>query len=458
MKIMIVFPFVLFGPSLAATLHQRAPLRSGDLIPDQFIVTLKDATAEVASHHDWVQSLVAASTGQVAPGKKAGIVHKYDIGSFKAYGGVFPKDVIEKIKQRSDVASVYQDMIVTTDLPDGVGKLDPKPETVAEDAEKRAPCITQQLLQNEADGEWGLGRISHLANYLPPGMGWPNYTYDANTPYCAGKAFNGGVAYIIDSGIVANHPEFSAGPGGLSRASMGYSADSSWPFTDVCGHGTHVAGIVAGKRYGVMKKAQVIGVKVLEGEDGYCGGSWSGVIAGINWAFTHSAIKNWRTHAVMNLSLGGPFFAPVNSALIAAITGGLTAVVAAGNSYGANACGFSPGSAEPAITVGSTNINDSLSPFSNLGCCVDIFAPGQWIRSAYSDYGTPAYALLSGTSMATPMVAGVVLYNKCRYGYTTPTQDRNGVVDSVYSINNAINPFPPPACVNKMVFNRNNCS
>ncbi|KAF8253647.1 subtilisin-like protein [Wilcoxina mikolae CBS 423.85] len=177
-----------------------------------------------------------------------------------------------------------------------------------------------------------------------------------------------------------------------------YKSDPTWKDEDVCGHGTHVAGIIGGKRYGVMKKSRLISIKVLDGPSGGgCVGPWSGIIAGINMAWNDAKANNRLSTSVMNLSLGGYKNDMVNTALAKAIAGGLTAVVAAGNGYHADSCSFTPASVDSAITVGSVNITDEVSDFSNLGCCVDIFAPGHNIGSSYLNN---RYVLMSGTSMA----------------------------------------------------------
>jgi subtilisin family serine protease len=132
-------------------------------------------------------------------------------------------------------------MFVTTTVPEGVNPLEAtkRDEEHAADNMKRYHCISQALKQNETDGEWGLGRISHLMKFSTPKLGWPTYNYDSKNSYCNGKASGGGIAYVIDSGVLATHVEFSTTTGG-SRAMMGYNAYLGWPNTDVCGHGTHV--------------------------------------------------------------------------------------------------------------------------------------------------------------------------------------------------------------------------
>jgi subtilisin family serine protease len=197
--------------------------------------------------------------------------------------------------------------------------------------------------------------------------------------------------YIIDTGINASHQDFGG------RVSGGFTAFSDAVGTGDCnGHGTHVAGTVAGTTYGMAKEAKLVPVRVLD-----CAGSgaWSGVIAGVDWVAAN-AVKP----AVANMSLGGGAYSLLDTAVSNAVAKGVTMVVAAGNSN-ANACNYSPARAASAITVGSTTNTDGRSSFSNFGSCLDIFAPGSSITSAWHTSST-AVNTISGTSMAAPHVAG----------------------------------------------------
>lgn len=198
-------------------------------------------------------------------------------------------------------------------------------------------------------------------------------------------------AYIIDTGINASHVDFGG------RVSGGFTAINDGLGTSDCdGHGTHVAGTVGGKTYGMAKAVSLVPVRVLD-----CAGSgtWSGVIAGIDWV-AKSAVKP----AVANMSLGGGASTSVDTAVSNLVNAGVTAVVAAGNDN-RNACNYSPARAATAITVGATQSNDARASYSNFGSCLDIFAPGTNITSAWST-STTATTTISGTSMASPHVAG----------------------------------------------------
>jgi len=200
--------------------------------------------------------------------------------------------------------------------------------------------------------------------------------------------------YVIDTGVASAHAQFTG------RVASGYSVISDGRGTNDChGHGTHVAGTIAGSTYGFADSATIVPVRVL---DCVGSGSTSGVIAGINWMINHHTAGQ---PAVANLSLGGTYDAVTNDAVTRAVADGITVVVAAGNES-TDACTKSPASATAAITVGATTNTDSKAYYSNIGACVDIFAPGSSIISAGISTNT-ASAVMSGTSMASPHVAGV---------------------------------------------------
>ncbi len=250
---------------------------------------------------------------------------------------------------------------------------DPRVKFVEEDGEVRTRTT-------QSGATWGIDRIDQSA--LP-----------LSTTYVYTATGAGVKAYIIDTGILTSHSQFGG------RAIDGYDAiDGALPAADCNGHGTHVAGTVGGSTWGVAKGVTLVAVRVLD-----CSGSGtdSGVIAGINWvAANHPA----GAPAVANMSLGGGASAALDAAVNAAIADGITFVVAAGNDN-ANACNDSPSRVPNAITVGSTTNTDARSSFSNFGTCVDVFAPGSNITSAWYS-STTATSTISGTSMATPHVVG----------------------------------------------------
>jgi len=224
---------------------------------------------------------------------------------------------------------------------------------------------------------WGLDRIDQ-AN-LPL-----NGTYNYN-----GTASNV-TAYIIDTGIYTAHSDFGG------RAAVAYDAFGG-NGQDCQGHGTHVAGTVGGARWGVAKAVNLRGVRVLD-----CNGSGTNasVVAGMNWV-ANNAVKP----AVANMSLGGGLNTTVNNAATNMVNRGITVAVAAGNSN-ANACNYSPASASGVLTVAASTNTDAKASFSNYGSCVELYAPGQNITSTWIG-STTATNTISGTSMASPHVAGV---------------------------------------------------
>ncbi|MEV5969290.1 S8 family serine peptidase [Streptomyces sp. NPDC051921] len=226
---------------------------------------------------------------------------------------------------------------------------------------------------------WGLDRIDQKA--LPLNQ---SYTY----PDTAGQ---GVTAYIIDTGVRITHGDFGG------RASYGYDAiDNDNTAQDGHGHGTHVAGTVAGNSYGVAKKAKIVGVRVLDNSGS---GTTEQVVAGIDWV-TQNAVKP----AVANMSLGGGVDTVLDDAVRRSIASGVTYAVAAGNETD-NANNHSPARVSEAITVGATTSTDAKASYSNYGSLLDLFAPGSSIKSSWNTSDT-ATNTISGTSMATPHVAG----------------------------------------------------
>lgn len=209
---------------------------------------------------------------------------------------------------------------------------------------------------------------------------------------------------MLDSGIRTTHVEFEG------RASWGYNSVNTVN-TDNFGHGTHVAGIIGAKTYGVAKKTNLIAVKVI-GDDGL--GAASGVLDGLNWALNDIVTKNRRPTAVINMSLGGPASSVIDNAMTAVSNQGVLAVVAAGNENQL-ASNVSPARAPTALCVGNINSNDTRAPTSNYGSAVDIWAPGTDIVSTWYTSDT-ATRTESGTSMAAPYVAGIVSYLRALEG------------------------------------------
>ncbi|HEV2148257.1 MAG TPA: S8 family peptidase [Longimicrobiaceae bacterium] len=249
-----------------------------------------------------------------------------------------------------------------------------------------------ELSATQSSATWGIDRIDQRSLPL---SGTYNYTATASTVY----------AYIIDTGVRATHSEFRNSDG-TTRASNVYNGTGDGQNTDCNGHGSHVAGTVGGKTYGVAKAARIRGVKVFSCTGG---SSNSIIIAGMDWV-----TKNHLKPAIANLSLGGGYSSSVNTSLNNMAAAGVFPAVAAGNDN-KDACNYSPASAAYATTVASSTSTDAKSSFSNWGSCVDLYAPGSSITSAWYTSDT-AINTISGTSMATPHVAGVGALYKATYG------------------------------------------
>lgn len=284
--------------------------------------------------------LVAAHGGQL---------HHTYTGAIKGFAASLPSAALQGIRNNPNVELIEQD------------------QTVA---------LAQTSPQQQVT--WGLDRIDQAD--LP-----------LDTQYRFNQTGTGVNAFIVDTGIRADHAEFSG------RVQPGYSAIADGNGTNDCnGHGTHVAGTVGGTTWGVAKGVSLTPVRVLDCSGS---GSWSGVIAGIDYV-ANSTLRP----AVANLSLGGGASASVDAAVAGAVSKGVVMVVAAGNSN-ADACTASPAREPSAITVGASTSIDYRASFSNWGTCVDIFAPGGGITSAWNTSAT-ASNTLSGTSMSSPHVAG----------------------------------------------------
>ncbi|KAF9256738.1 subtilisin-like serine protease [Marasmius fiardii PR-910] len=356
---------------------EKAPLLQAEhyhgTINNSYMVVLRHDSSQsiVDNHMNFLQSDHFMTSFQR---EHAGVRRIYDGGHIKGYAGEFSEDAVEQLRLRPEVQYVEKDQIVKINK-----------------------------LEKQNGAPWGLARISHRKRL----------TFGTFSQYLFQSRGGEGVdVYVVDTGININHNEFEG------RASWGKTIPQNDVDEDGNGHGTHCAGTIASRKYGVAKGANVIAVKVL-GSNG--SGSMSDVVAGVDWASKSAKEKmvkaqeeyrkTGRTNhkgSVANMSLGGGKSPTLDSVVDAAVVGGMHFAVAAGNEN-RDACSSSPAASKNAVTVGASTLNDDRADFSNHGPCVDIFAPGQSIKSTWNT-GSDSTNTISGTSMASPHTAGVIAY------------------------------------------------
>ncbi|RYO92139.1 hypothetical protein DL762_001797 [Monosporascus cannonballus] len=354
-----LLPLAFAAPAKRA---EPAPLlkpRGADLIEGKFIVKMKD-------------QITASVLDETVSALQEDAEHVWNIPGFKGFAGPLDDAAVEKLQHHPDVEFIEQDAVITINTD-----------------------IQERAIVSQNGAPWGLGSISHR------GSASTTYVYD-------NSAGSGTCSYVVDTGIYTGHSQF----GGRATFLANYVDNSN---TDGHGHGTHVAGTIGATTYGVAKSTSLYAVKVLNARGQ---GTTSGVIAGMNFVASDARTRSCPNGAVANMSLGGGFSSSINSAAAAITNAGVFLAVAAGNDN-ANAGNYSPASAASACTVGSTTSGNARSSFSNYGSVVDIFAPGSAVLSTWIG-SSSATNTISGTSMASPHIAGLGAYLLTLEGSRSP--------------------------------------
>ncbi|KAF9371827.1 hypothetical protein CPC16_002822, partial [Podila verticillata] len=286
---------------------------------------------------------------------------------------------------------------------------------------------------------WGLPRVSQRTLPLRADYNYPN------------QAGEGVDVYVIDTGININHIDFEG------RAKWGVTTVPGAPNTDDNGHGTFVAGVIGSRTFGVAKKVSLIAVKGLNREGT---STLSQILAALDWVIKQNAQSSNHKN-VVNLSLGAGYSKVLNSAVDTLVQSGMFIVAAAGNgndhNIGQNACNYSPASTPTAFTVGSTNINDQMSSFSNYGQCVNIYAPGERVRSTWIGPTNREIFTDSGTSFSAPNVAGIaaLIMSAERGDRSDGSWSPKNVGNRILQLGtrNVVKNFKGPANTNLLAFN-----
>ncbi|SCW01486.1 LAFE_0E00694g1_1 [Lachancea fermentati] len=366
-----------------------APNDASNVIPNRYVIVFKKnlTPEEIAFHKEVIaeahaESISALKEDDIFFASTTGESNEYGVAAVSAEGG---------IQESFDIGEILNGYIgyFTDEVIDFI-RMNPLVDFVEKDS-----LVFASEFDTQNGAPWGLSRISHREK-LNLGS-FNKYLFDDD----AGK---GVTSYVIDTGINVDHEDFEG------RAVWGKTIPTNDLDSDGNGHGTHCAGTIASKHYGVAKNAEVVAVKVLRSNGS---GTMSDVVKGVEFAAKshQDAVKKNKKGfkgSTANMSLGGGKSPALDMAVNAAVKAGLHFAVAAGNEN-QDACNTSPAAAENAITVGATTLSDDRAYFSNWGSCVDIFAPGLNVLSTYIGSNT-ATATLSGTSMASPHVAGLLTY------------------------------------------------
>ncbi|KHN96324.1 Subtilisin-like serine protease PR1A [Metarhizium album ARSEF 1941] len=380
-----LLPAVLAAPATIGRRAGPAPLltpQAENIISGKYIVKFKDGVARIAT--DDVVSVLSS---------KADFVYEHTMNGF---AGSLTKEELKSLRDHPDVDFIEKDAVM------------------------RINSITEQ-----SGAPWGLGRISHREK------GSTAYRYDDS-------AGEGTCVYVIDTGIETSHPQFEGRATWLKSFIDGEDEDGH-------GHGTHCAGTIGSRDYGVSKKTKLFAVKVLDDQGS---GSYSGILSGMDYVAQDSKTRDCPNGHFASMSLGGGYSASVNKGAAGLVSSGVFLAVAAGNDN-RDAKNTSPASEPTVCTVGATASDDNRSTFSNYGKVVDIFAPGTGILSTWIGGQTNT---ISGTSMATPHIAGLAAYISGLKGRSNPEDLCKTIQDT--STKKAIRNVPS-GTVNYLAYNGN---
>ncbi|MES1908083.1 MAG: hypothetical protein MHM6MM_001087 [Cercozoa sp. M6MM] len=379
MKLLLSVLALAAGSVAAETVAPIVSYAAQEQVVDgQFVVVFNEGAMA-----EFKQAVTAIRRHRVSGLSHADISEVNVNDKFLAISGTFTTEQIEALRRFNGVQYLEQAAVFRADT---------------EEDFRRGPLQVQECADVDGECTWNLDRIDQAS--LP-----------LNEKYFYRETGEDVDVYVIDSGVNTRAPTFEG------RAKHGVCFDPVTGRenpsirgcgTDCMGHGTHVAGTIADKVYGVAKKSNIIGVKMLSC-NGF--GATAGTLNSIAWV-TEQHQKSGKKFSVANMSIGGPFSVATNNAIAAGTDVGVVFVTSAGNS-GSDACHGSPASAAAAITVGATDKHDNFASFSNHGRCVDVLAPGVNVRSLrntpWEKDAVPRGSLVaSGTSMAAPNVAGAV--------------------------------------------------
>jgi oryzin len=339
-------------PALAAPAQSTR-----SIVPDTYIIQIKPEV-ELEAHRQWVTNV---HTRSLSRRQTSGVEKTFGFGGFKAYTGEFDESTIAAIRENEDVLVVEQDV--------------------------RVKPLDELVTQSSA--EYNLALLSSLEGFTSRDP-VHEYVYDDS-------AGSGQFAYVVDTGVYVEHNDFGG------RAIKGINVQPG-EWVDAYGHGTHCAGTIASATYGAAKQATIVDVKVLD-DNGF--GTIEDMLAGYDWAINNITAEGRAGQSVISMSLGWSTSQIINDAVQAAYEEGVVTVVSAGNDQ-ADSSTKSPASAPSAVTVGATSWTRARSYYSNFGPGIDVFAPGDSVRSLATTQDQTT--VFSGTSMATPLVAGFLSY------------------------------------------------